>query len=55
MYTRTTSLPKLYIINILPDETSIPLLGYRALSGRGYADFHADANFAMKGSRKAEV
>jgi hypothetical protein len=42
-----TSLPSLYIRNIIPDDVSIPLLGYRALSGWGYADFHADANFAL--------
>src|SRR5829696_4257291 len=37
MYTRTTSLPSLYIRNIIPDDMSIPLLGYRALSGWGEA------------------
>jgi hypothetical protein len=35
MYTRTTSL---YIRNIIPSDMGI-LLGYRALSGRGYAAF----------------
>src|SRR5215208_2477121 len=37
MYTRATSLPNPYIRNIIPDNVSIPLLGYRALLGRGYA------------------
>ena len=37
----------LYIRNIIPDDISIPLLGYRALSGWGYADFHASVNFAF--------
>jgi hypothetical protein len=46
MYIRATSLPKLYIRNIIPDAAGIPLLGYRALSGSGYADFHASVNFA---------
>jgi hypothetical protein len=30
-----------YIRNIIPDDMNIPLLGYRALSGWGDADFHA--------------
>jgi hypothetical protein len=48
MYTRATSLPNLYIRNIIPDDMDIPLLlGYRALSGWGYTDFHANMNFAF--------
>jgi hypothetical protein len=39
MYTRATSLPILYIRNIVPDDMGIPLLGYRALSGWGEALF----------------
>jgi hypothetical protein len=39
MYTRPTSLANLYIRNIIPDDMSIPLLGYRALSGWGEAVF----------------
>jgi hypothetical protein len=49
MYTKATSLPNLYIRNIMPDDMNIPLLGYRALSGWGYADFHASVNFAFWG------
>jgi hypothetical protein len=47
MYTRATSLPNLYIRNITLDDMGIPLLGYRALSGWGYTDFHASVNFAF--------
>jgi hypothetical protein len=36
-----------YIRSIIPTDTSIPLLGYRALSGWGYTDFHA-ADQAMR-------
>jgi hypothetical protein len=39
MYTRAKSLPNLYIRNIIPGDMGIPLLGYRAMSGRGYAVF----------------
>jgi hypothetical protein len=39
MYTRAKSLPNLYIRNIIPTDTSIPLRGYRALSGWGYAPY----------------
>ena len=42
MYIRATSLPKLYIRNIIPDDMGIPLLGYRALSGWGYAELRRD-------------
>jgi hypothetical protein len=49
MYTRATSLPNLYIRNIMPDEVSILLLEHLALSGWGYADFHAGVNFAFWG------
>ena len=37
MYAKDKSLPILYIRNIIPDNISIPLLGYRALSGWGEA------------------
>jgi hypothetical protein len=37
----------LYIRNIIPGNMSIPLLGYQALSGWGYADFHYAVNFAL--------
>ena len=47
MYTRAKSLPSLYIRNIISDDMNIPLLGYRALSGWGYTDFHASVNFAF--------
>jgi hypothetical protein len=49
MYTRATSLPNLYIRNIMPDEVSILLLEHLVLSGWGYADFHASVNFAFWG------
>ena len=49
MYTRATSLPSLYIRNIIPDDMSIPLLAHRGLSGWGYTDFHASVNFAFWG------
>jgi hypothetical protein len=39
MYIRATSLPNLYIRNIIPEDVGIPLLGYRALTGRGEALF----------------
>jgi hypothetical protein len=39
MYTRATSLPKLYIRNMIPDDMHILLLGYKALSGRLRAVF----------------
>ena len=42
MYTRTTSLPSLYIRNIMPSDISIPLLGtglYRADSMRTSENF----------------
>jgi hypothetical protein len=45
MYTRITGPPILYIKNIIPGDMGIPLLGYRALSGWGYADIHAGVNF----------
>jgi hypothetical protein len=32
----TTSVPNLYIRNIIPDGTSIPLPEHLTLSGRGY-------------------
>jgi hypothetical protein len=35
LYTRAMSLPSLYIRNIMPTDTSIPLLEYLALSGWG--------------------
>jgi hypothetical protein len=38
MYTRATSLPNLYIRNIISDDISIPLLKHLALSGWGYAE-----------------
>ena len=43
MYTRATSLPILYIRNIIPEAMSIPLLGYLVISGRGHglATMHA--------------
>jgi hypothetical protein len=47
MYTKATSPSVLYIRNIIPDNMSIPLLGYLALSGWGYTDFHASMNFAF--------
>jgi hypothetical protein len=47
MYTKVTSLPNLYIRNIIPDDMSIPLLEYLAQSGWGYADFHVGVNFAF--------
>jgi hypothetical protein len=47
MYTRTTSLPILYIRNIIPADMGIPLPEHVALSGWGYADFHAGVNFAL--------
>src|SRR5918995_270743 len=37
MYTKATSLPNLYIRNIIPADTSIPLVEHLAQSGRGYA------------------
>jgi hypothetical protein len=43
----TTSLPRLYIRNIIPDDVSIPLLEHLALSGWGYADLYAGGNFAI--------
>jgi hypothetical protein len=43
MYTRATSLPNLYIRNIIPDGTSIPLAEHLGLSGRGYALIHPSA------------
>src|SRR5215218_5556722 len=49
MYTRAKSLPSLSIRNIISDDMNIPLLGYRALSGWGYTDFHASVNFAFWG------
>ena len=39
MYAKDKSLLILYIRNIIPDNISIPLLGYRALSGWGEALF----------------
>jgi hypothetical protein len=39
MYTRATSLPSLYIRNIIPGDVGIPLPEHLALSGRGYALF----------------
>ena len=49
MYTKATSLPNLYIRNIIPDDMGIPLLEHLALSGWGYTDFHASMNFAFWG------
>ena len=49
-----------YIRNIMPDDMGIPLLGYRALSGWGYADVQAVVNvakihrgFCLDASRRA--
>jgi hypothetical protein len=39
MYTKATSLSNLYIRNIIPDDTDIPLLEHLALSGWGEAVF----------------
>jgi len=39
MYTTSTKALTLYIRNIIPDGLGIPLLGYQALSGWGYALF----------------
>jgi hypothetical protein len=47
MYTRATSLPNLYIRNIIPDEMRVPSSASLALSGWGYTDFHASVNFAF--------
>jgi hypothetical protein len=44
MYTLRTS-SCLYIINIMLDDTGIPSPAVLALSGWGYADFHAGVNF----------
>jgi hypothetical protein len=49
MYTRATSLPNLYIRNIIPDDMGIPPSGAPGQSGWGYTDFHAGANFAFWG------
>jgi hypothetical protein len=40
MYAKATSLPNLYIRNIIPDDVSIPLPEHLALSGRSDTDFH---------------
>jgi hypothetical protein len=60
MYTRATTRPNLYIRNIMPGDMGIPLLGYRALLGWGYADVHAVVNvakihrgFCLDASRRA--
>jgi hypothetical protein len=47
MYTRATSLPNLYIRNIIPDDMGIPLLERITLSGWGYTDFNASVNSAF--------
>jgi len=47
MYTKATSLPSLYIRNIIPDDMGIPLLERITLSGWGYTAFHASVNFAF--------
>src|SRR5215218_2492667 len=52
MYPRAASLQSLYIRNIIPDDMGILLLEHLALSGWGYADFHAGENFALKLSEK---
>ena len=49
MYTWATSLPNLYIRNIMPDDMGIPLLERITLSGWGYTHFHASVNFAFWG------
>src|SRR5215203_3761675 len=43
MYTRSTSLPNLYIRNIIPDDMGNPLVGVPGPSGWGYAPFHTGA------------
>src|SRR5829696_2616898 len=43
MYTRATSLPNLYIRNIIPDDIGNPLVGVPGPSGWGYAPFHTGA------------
>jgi hypothetical protein len=45
MYIRTTSLLMLYKRNVIPTGGLAPLLEHLALSGWGYADFHAGVNF----------
>jgi hypothetical protein len=37
----------LYIRNLIPDDMGIPSLAVLALSGWGYADFHAGVNFRL--------
>jgi hypothetical protein len=49
MYDTTTSLPAVYIRNIIPTGDFAPLLEHLALSGRSDAGFHAGANFALTG------
>jgi len=39
MYTKTTSLPNLYIRNVIPGDVGITLLGYGALSGGAMLNF----------------
>jgi hypothetical protein len=36
-----------YIRNLIPEEWDLTLFGVLGLSGRGYADLHAGANFAF--------
>jgi hypothetical protein len=43
MYTKATSLPNLYIRNIIPDDMGIPSPAVLGQSGRGDAPFHAGA------------
>jgi hypothetical protein len=47
MYARAASLQNLYIRNLIPDDMSIPLPVYRALSGWGDADFHVGVSFGV--------
>ena len=55
MYARAASLPNLYIRNIIPDDMGIPSLAVLALSGWGYTDFHASANFAFWGFSEVRI
>jgi hypothetical protein len=36
-----------YIRNIMPDDRGVPDLEHLALSGWGYANFHAGVNFVI--------
>ena len=55
MYTRATSLPKLYIRNTMPGDMGIPLLEHLALSGRGYALFTQVRGRGILGSSPPEI